>query len=111
VKISPDPVVSGAAATFKIFGSTGEDISGGKVVIRVLYVGIPVHTETHDLCDETACPVAPGSFVLSHSQTLPSITPPGTYTLKMTINDKNGGRLTCISFKFKITVGSAVFAS
>jgi len=54
----------------------GEDISGGKVVIRVLYVGIPVHTETHDLCDETACPVAPGSFVLSHSQTLPSITPP-----------------------------------
>ncbi|KAL1190163.1 MD-2-related lipid-recognition protein ROSY1 [Cardamine amara subsp. amara] len=111
VEITPDPVVSGDAATFKISGSTGEDISGGEVVIKVSYFGIPVHTETHDLCDETACPIAPGSFVLSHSQTLPSITPPGTYTLKMTINDKNGGRLTCISFKFSIKLGSAVFAS
>ncbi|KAG2330021.1 hypothetical protein Bca52824_001201 [Brassica carinata] len=111
VEISPDPVVSGKAATFKITGSTGEDISGGEVVISVSYFGIHVHTETHDLCDESSCPIAPGSFVLSHSQTLPSITPPGTYTLKMTINDKNGERLTCISFKFKITFGSTVYAS
>ncbi|XP_006291915.2 MD-2-related lipid-recognition protein ROSY1 [Capsella rubella] len=111
IKISPDPVVSGKAATFKILGSTGEDISGGEVVISVYLFGIPVHTETHDLCDETACPVASGNFVLSHSQTLPSITPPGTYTLKMTIRDKNGGRLTCIKFKFKIELSSSVFAS
>ncbi|KAF8090087.1 hypothetical protein N665_0487s0007 [Sinapis alba] len=111
VEISPDPVVSGEAATFKITGSTGEDISGGEVVISVSYFGVHVHTETHDLCDESTCPIAPGSFVLSHSQTLPPITPPGTYTLKMTINDKNGGRLTCISFKFKITFGSMVYAS
>uniref|UniRef100_A0A1J3FK47 Putative phosphatidylglycerol/phosphatidylinositol transfer protein n=1 Tax=Noccaea caerulescens TaxID=107243 RepID=A0A1J3FK47_NOCCA len=111
VEISPDPVVSGQAATFNISGSTGEEISGGKVVISVSYFGIHVHTETHDLGDETACPVAPGSFVLSHSQTLPSITPPGTYTLKMTIKDENGGRLTCISFKFKITLDSTLSVS
>ncbi|CAA7041781.1 unnamed protein product [Microthlaspi erraticum] len=111
VEISPYPVVSGKAATFKILGSTVENISGGKVVIKVSLFGIPVHTETHDLCDETACPISPGSLVLSHSQTLPSFAPPGTYTLKMTINDKNGGRLTCISFKFKITLSSTVFVS
>ncbi|CAH8306518.1 unnamed protein product [Eruca vesicaria subsp. sativa] len=110
VEISPDPVVSGKAATFKISGSTDEHISGGKVVISVSYFGVHVHTETHDLCDESSCPIEPGSFLLSHSQTLPSITPPGTYTLKMTINDKNGGRLTCISFKFKIKLDSTVYA-
>ncbi|CAF1708461.1 hypothetical protein Bca4012_006228 [Brassica carinata] len=111
VEISPDPVVSGKAATFKITGSTDEDISGGEVVISVSLYGVHIHTETHDLCDESSCPIAPGTFVLSHSQTLPSITPPGTYTLKMTIKDKNGGRLTCISFKFKITLFSTVYAS
>ncbi|CAH2065506.1 unnamed protein product, partial [Thlaspi arvense] len=76
VKISPDPVVSGEAATFKISGSTDKDISGGEVVISVSYFGIH-----------------------------------GTYTLKMTIKDNNGGRLTCISFKFKITLDSTVSVS
>ncbi|CAA7048549.1 unnamed protein product [Microthlaspi erraticum] len=108
VAISPDPVVSGKVATFNISGSTAEEISGGKVVISVSLFGIHIHSETHDLCDETACPISPGTFVLSHSQTLPSITPPGTYTLKMTIKDKNGGRLACISFQFKITFFSTV---
>ncbi|ESQ45956.1 hypothetical protein EUTSA_v10010794mg [Eutrema salsugineum] len=111
VEISPDPVVSGKPATFKISGSTDEDISGGKVVISVSFVGVHIHTETHDLCNETSCPIAPGSFVLSHSQTLPVFTPPGTYTLKMTMNDKNGKQLSCISFKFKITLFSTVSAS
>ncbi|CAN8255145.1 unnamed protein product [Cochlearia groenlandica] len=111
VAISPNPVMSGQAATFNISGSTAEYISGGEVVIQVSLFGIRIHTETHDLCEETSCPISPGNFVLSHSQTLPPITPPGTYTLKMTIKDKNGMRLTCISFTFKIIFGSMVFVS
>ncbi|XP_010535725.1 PREDICTED: putative phosphatidylglycerol/phosphatidylinositol transfer protein DDB_G0282179 [Tarenaya hassleriana] len=108
VKISPDPVLSGQPATFKILGSSSEDISGGEVEISVSYFGIHVHTETHDLCEETSCPVSTGSFVLSHTQTLPSFTPPGSYTLRMTMSDTKGKKLTCISFGFKIALRASV---
>jgi hypothetical protein len=53
-------------------------IKEGKLVIDVKYwviFLIPVHSETHDICEETTCP-ATGDFVIAHSQTLPSYTPP-----------------------------------
>lgn len=59
----------------------GKALYGGDVVIGVSYVGVPVHSETIDLCKEVSCPVANGNFVISHSQTLPAITPPVSSTL------------------------------
>ncbi|KAJ4979944.1 hypothetical protein NE237_010724 [Protea cynaroides] len=108
VEISPDPVVRGQPASFSIMGSTGEAISGGKVVIDVSYFGVHIHTETHDLCIETSCPVSVGDFVLSHSQVLPGFTPPGSYTLKMIMNGADGKELTCVTFDFHIGVGSSM---
>ncbi|OIW05899.1 hypothetical protein TanjilG_23686 [Lupinus angustifolius] len=108
IEISPNPVVSGNPANFKISASSGKAISGGEVVIGVSYIGVPVHTERIDLCQEVTCPVSNGNFVISHSQTLPSITPPGPYALKMTLKDDNGELLTCIKFNFKIVFGSLV---
>ncbi|KAJ8767931.1 hypothetical protein K2173_020871 [Erythroxylum novogranatense] len=108
VEIFPNPVVSGKPATFNISGSTGQAISGGKVVIDVSYFSIHVHTEIHDLCEEISCPVAVGSFVLSHTQTLPAFTPPGSYTLKMTMRDDKDEMLTCVSFNFKIGFGNCL---
>lgn len=111
VEILPDPVVRGKPATFNISATTGQAISGGKVVIEVYFFGVRVHTETHDLCEELSCPVSAGNFVLSHTQTLPGITPPGSYNLKMTIEDNHNRKLSCISFNFKIIFGSLVSAS
>ncbi|KAJ7981253.1 MD-2-related lipid recognition domain-containing protein / ML domain-containing protein [Quillaja saponaria] len=108
VKISPDPVARGKPATFSISASAGEAINHGKVTIDVAYFGVHVHTEIHDLCEETACPVSAGNFVLSHSQTLPAITPPGSYTLTMKIEGENNQQLTCISFGFKVALFSSV---
>uniref|UniRef100_A0A5B6YTL6 MD-2-related lipid-recognition domain-containing protein n=1 Tax=Davidia involucrata TaxID=16924 RepID=A0A5B6YTL6_DAVIN len=102
VEISPYPVVRGKPATFSISASTGEAISGGKLVIDVSYFGIHIHEETHDLCTETDCPVSAGDFVISHSQVLPGFTPPGSYTLEMRMEDANKHQLTCISFGFSI---------
>lgn len=53
-----------------------EAISGGKLVIDVSYFGWHIHSETHDLCAETSCPVSIGDFVVAHSQVLPGYTPP-----------------------------------
>ncbi|XP_042510380.1 putative phosphatidylglycerol/phosphatidylinositol transfer protein DDB_G0282179 [Macadamia integrifolia] len=110
IEMSPDPVVRGEPATFSIIASTGEAISGGKMLIDVSYFGVPIHKETHDLCGETSCPVSLGDFVISHTQVLPGYTPPGSYTLKMTMSDADGNVLTCVSFDFKIRVGSSVAA-
>uniref|UniRef100_A0A0E0KJX7 MD-2-related lipid-recognition domain-containing protein n=1 Tax=Oryza punctata TaxID=4537 RepID=A0A0E0KJX7_ORYPU len=101
VEIVPDPVVSGQPATFKISASTDKSITKGKLVIDVKYFFFHVHSESHDLCDETTCPVT-GEFVLAHEQTLPSITPPGSYTLTMKLLDDRNKELTCISFGFSI---------
>ncbi|MED6160163.1 hypothetical protein PIB30_048775 [Stylosanthes scabra] len=109
VEISPEPVVSGSPATFKIKAASGQAISGGDLVITVSLFGVPIHTENHNFCDEvSSCPVSSGDFVISHTQTLPSITPPGSYNLKMTLKDDNNELLTCIKFNFKIVLRSMV---
>ncbi|KAK7312693.1 hypothetical protein VNO77_36758 [Canavalia gladiata] len=108
IKISPNPVVRGNPATFKISATSGQAIYGGEVVIGVSYFGVSVHTERIDLCEEVSCPVANGNFLISHTQTLPAITPPGPYALKMTLKDDKDALLTCIKFNFKIVLGSLV---
>lgn len=45
-------------------------------MIDVYYYGAHIHSETHDFCEETSCPVSSGDFMLSHSQSLPGFTPP-----------------------------------
>ncbi|KAK7278754.1 hypothetical protein RJT34_23790 [Clitoria ternatea] len=108
VEISPDPIARGQPATFSISATTGKALSGGKLVIDVSYFGWHIHTETHDLCGETSCPVTVGDFVIAHSQVLPGFTPPGSYSLKLKMYDGNKHELTCITFGFDIGLGSSV---
>ncbi|KAK7268111.1 hypothetical protein RIF29_20798 [Crotalaria pallida] len=108
VTISPDPIARGQPATFSIAATTGQALSGGKLVIDVSYFGWHIHSETHDLCGETSCPVSVGDFVIAHSQVLPGFTPPGSYSLKMKLYDGNKHELTCITFGFDIGFGSSL---
>ena len=67
------------------FHDSGQALSGGKVVIDVSYFGWHVHSETHDLCGETACPISVGDFVLAHSQVLPGFTPPVSHCFVLSL--------------------------
>ncbi|PON42089.1 MD-2-related lipid-recognition domain containing protein [Parasponia andersonii] len=107
IDIDPYPVVRGKPTTFSISANTDTPISGGKLEIDVSIFGIHIHSENHDLCNETSCPVSVGDFVVSHSQSLPAYTPPGSYTLRMRLYDGNSHELTCITFDFKIGLGSS----
>ncbi|CAL9045818.1 phosphatidylglycerol/phosphatidylinositol transfer protein [Musa acuminata AAA Group] len=102
VDMSPNPIARGKPATFNISATTGDQISKGKLVIDVNYFFFHVHHDVYDLCEETSCPVYVGDFVLSHQQTLPSYTPPGSYTLTMRMTGEDGQQLTCITFGFSI---------
>lgn len=108
VDINPNPVVSGAPATFKISAISGESLSGGKLSIDVFFYGVRVHTESHDLCTKTSCPIEQGSFVLTHSQSLPGFTPAGAYKLKMKLMDVDDNQLTCVNINFKIVHSSLI---
>ncbi|ONK65106.1 uncharacterized protein A4U43_C07F33740 [Asparagus officinalis] len=104
VEIQPDPIETGKPAKFKISATTGDVIYKGKVELDVKYYFLHVHSETKDLCEETSCPITTGDFVLSHEQTLPSLTPPGSYTLTMKIYGEDGKKqLSCIDLYFSIS--------
>ncbi|XVF69290.1 hypothetical protein PTKIN_Ptkin11bG0069100 [Pterospermum kingtungense] len=105
-EVSPDPIMVGRPAAFTISASTSEPISDGMVVIDVSFLGFHIHTEIRDLCDEVACPVAAGNFMLSHYQTLPGFAPSGFYTIQLTLHDQNKLELACIRIKCKIGMGS-----
>ncbi|KAF5772933.1 putative sterol transport protein NPC2 [Helianthus annuus] len=102
VDITPYPIERGVETTFTISASTETPISGGNLVIDVSYYWFGVYSETSDLCTKTTCPVTTGDFAISHSQSLPSVTPPGSYTLTMKLQDGNKNELTCITFDFSI---------
>ena len=106
--INPYPIARGKPASFNIAATTGESITGGKLVIDVSYFGWHIHSENHDLCSETSCPVSIGDFVVAHSQELPGYTPPGSYSLKMKMYDANKQELTCIAFDFDIGFAASV---
>jgi len=108
VDIDPNPVVSGKPATFKISATSNKDIPGGKVSIDVFFHGLRVHTESHDLCTKTTCPINQGSFVLTNSQSLPGFTPAGDYKLRMKMMDADDKVLTCVYFNFKIVHDSLI---
>ncbi|XP_058105221.1 uncharacterized protein LOC131248784 [Magnolia sinica] len=111
VEISPYPVVRSTPTTFSLSASTDKAITGGKLQIDVSYFGFYIHSESHNLCEETSCPISTGDFVISHTQTLPGITPPGKYTLKMKLLGGNGNQMTCITFDFSIGFGSPISES
>ncbi|XP_039140688.1 putative phosphatidylglycerol/phosphatidylinositol transfer protein DDB_G0282179 [Dioscorea cayenensis subsp. rotundata] len=106
LEISPFPVKRGRETSFSISAQTGLNITSGKLLIDVEYIGIHIQ-QTKDLCKETSCPVSTGDFVLTHKETLPFLTPPGTYTLVMTMVGEDGKKLTCITFDFYISFWAA----
>ncbi|KAH9322528.1 hypothetical protein KI387_017167 [Taxus chinensis] len=83
-------------------------LSGGKLTIEVFFYGLRVHAESHNLCTKTTCPIKEGSFILTHSQSLPAFTPPGSYRLRIKMTGTDSKLLTCIYVKFTIVRGSII---
>ncbi|KAI3512015.1 hypothetical protein L1887_19178 [Cichorium endivia] len=102
VVISPYPITKGQVTSFTISAFTDKPLSGGNVVIDVAYFGFHVYSQTGDLCADTSCPISVGEFSVSYSQLLPTIAPPGSYTLTLKMQDGDKKELTCIKFDFSI---------
>ena len=88
--------------------TTGREVKGGELDLKVLFHKIPVYKETDNLCDRLdACP-ANGPFLVDAKQSLPSFTLPGNYELQVTAKDMNDKSLVCLILELKID-GPSIF--
>lgn len=57
-------------------GQPDVEISSGTLELGVTYRGVPIYSETKDLCETAACPVKKGPYAVHVSEYFPPITPP-----------------------------------
>jgi len=112
VKLFPDPAVTGEDFVLTISANSSIPIKRGIVYIWVTKWNIPVHFERDELCDKTdSCPIAAGHvFKFSHGQNLPSATPTGAYSVKITAWDQDNLTLFCARVDFDIKAKATVVA-
>ncbi len=103
VIFTPNPVTKGQNFTLDIY-TTGVAVTGGTFSIDVYFSGIKVFSDNLDLCEETSCPISAGVGKISHSQSLPPVTPSGSYAIKATGKDLSGNSLVCADIKFDVDV-------
>ncbi|KAI9307626.1 ML domain-containing protein [Cunninghamella echinulata] len=105
---NPKPPVAGKPLTVAVAGDLKANIDqGASIKVTVSAGGLTVWQDTYDVCQEAekigkSCPLAPGPYEFSKSVTVPSIIPPGTYTLKAAATTVDGKAITCIEDKFTI---------
>ncbi|CAO3621954.1 unnamed protein product [Cunninghamella echinulata] len=105
---NPKPPVPGQLIKVDVGGELKATIADGATIKVAVNAGIlTVWQKTYDLCDEAAklgqnCPIAPGPQQFSVTDTVPSILPPGTYTLKAIATTVTGQSITCITQQFTV---------
>jgi len=104
VTMSPFPVQVGKDFTLTL-DTTNENavITGGSFQTQVFLVGVPVYSETDDLCSKHECPLAVGNVTLGITTFLPNTTPPGWYSLTIHGTDQDGLPSLCADIKFTIS--------
>lgn len=99
--LSPDPPVPGKPVRLTlIFDNTGPEITDGTVSTSITLNYIPISPTSGPLCENTACPIIPGSNDRSTETTFPSIT--GLVHSKVTWTGPQGQSLLCIDTAFKV---------
>ncbi|KAL4441452.1 hypothetical protein ABPG77_001956 [Micractinium sp. CCAP 211/92] len=101
VSLEPSPVKPGDTAQFSIKAESGKDVAGGSVQMIVHYAGMPIWTQTDDLCEKAECPIKKGPVEVKYTQPFPIITPPGSYSVTL---DGHAGddQLFCVTVDFQV---------
>ena len=60
----------------QLFSVIEIEVPAGSLDISVMYSGLPIYSESRDLCDMAKCPIEKGDFSIAYDQYLPPIVPP-----------------------------------
>jgi len=75
------------------------DLTGGTATYTINFNGIPLPATKEDLCSQTACPKAPGSFNETSSSEFPNVS--GKITSKIAWTDQNSKPVWCVEATFR----------
>ncbi|RJE27064.1 phosphatidylglycerol phosphatidylinositol transfer protein [Aspergillus sclerotialis] len=102
VDLSPNPPQAGQTLVIKAKGKLNETIERGATVrLTVKYGLITILNQQVNLCDEIkqvglSCPLEKGEQTLTKSVDLPREIPPGKYSVRADVYDKNEKQVTCL---------------
>lgn len=98
---SPENPVAGDQTDLWVAYDLKSDLTGGTATYTVNFNGIPLPATKEDLCSQTACPKAPGSFNETSSSEFPNVS--GKITSKIAWTDQNSKPVWCIEATFRTT--------
>lgn len=96
---SPENPVAGDQTDLWVAYDLKSDLTGGTATYTVNFNGIPLPATKEDLCSQTACPKAPGSFNETSSSEFPNVS--GKITSKIAWTDQNSKPVWCIEATFR----------
>jgi len=94
--------VNRPAISIEVDGKLDSQVTGGNLLIDVKLAGVHLYSETDPLDGFPSLPIGPGDAVYKHTVNIPSIAPPGSYTVDLTFKDQSGNALTCVEVLFKL---------
>ena len=97
----PDPAVKNANSTISFaFSNPGPVVSVGTVKYTYTYNFIPLTPTIEDLCTQTTCPIAVGSYNQSSSSTFPDLS--GSINIKVEWLNSDSKQLLCVLIKTSV---------
>lgn len=102
VTLQPEEPAAGDTVHFGIKGQAKIDVAAGTIDIGVMYSGLPIYSETRDLCSMASCPIKKGDLTIAYDQYLPPIVPPGPFVVTMKATDTTGKELLCLEISFDV---------
>lgn len=104
--LHPDPPTKGQSLNMAFSGELSERIEFGTIKIHVVLNNfLTVYSSTLDLCDSLkdtglSCPLEPGHIEVAATADIPSLVPPGEYTIDLQIQGEKP--ITCIGAKIRL---------
>jgi len=98
--LEPSPPGRGQDANVMVKGRVDEQLTGGTVKIDVSITGVKVYSTTEELRNIASLPVGPGDLEFVKKFTIPTVVPPGDYSLSVTLINEATEPLACVLLTF-----------
>jgi hypothetical protein len=104
LSFSPDVPVGGQNGTLHSVYSVPEEITAGSAKYSCALNGLPVYSETFDLCSQTACPIGTGTHDDFSTSEVPAVSGKVSCTIDWRSTDNR--QLLCIQTIMNVGLGS-----
>ena len=94
--VTPDPIETGAPATFSLDTVHDIDVEDGTLDAKVHYFGVRVYHKSGPLCGPVECPLTPGNSKLDFTEQMPIVLPPGKISLTLHARRSDDLDLFCV---------------